>query len=283
MHRHPPASGLGANTCIQDAYNLAWKLAYVLQYKANPALLSTYSLERQPVGQQVVKRANDSFRGEMALVGCIGLLDPDVDKRRSHIQLLEQPGPEGQSARARLRQTHELQKWEFAALGAEMNHFYQSDAIYVEDEPEEQRSFPKYVHDKDLHYTEGTLPGMRLPHAWLCPNPPSKLISTHDLAGKGRFTLFTGVGGKDLWSDAVAEALKHFKAIDVQVFSIGFHQDYEDRYYQWEDKREVPERGAVLLRPDRFVAWRCSHQTHDVQEAAAKIETVLRKILATNQ
>jgi 2-polyprenyl-6-methoxyphenol hydroxylase-like FAD-dependent oxidoreductase len=31
VHRHPPANGLGSNTCIQDAFNLAWKIAYVLK------------------------------------------------------------------------------------------------------------------------------------------------------------------------------------------------------------------------------------------------------------
>ena len=35
VHRHPPSNGLGSNTSIQDAYNLAWKLAYVL--KGRPA------------------------------------------------------------------------------------------------------------------------------------------------------------------------------------------------------------------------------------------------------
>ncbi len=33
-HRHPPSNGLGSNTSVQDAYNLAWKLAYVLQGRA---------------------------------------------------------------------------------------------------------------------------------------------------------------------------------------------------------------------------------------------------------
>jgi 2-polyprenyl-6-methoxyphenol hydroxylase-like FAD-dependent oxidoreductase len=31
VHRHPPFNGLGSNTCIQDAYNLAWKIAYVMK------------------------------------------------------------------------------------------------------------------------------------------------------------------------------------------------------------------------------------------------------------
>src|SRR2546430_1407295 len=39
VHRHPPSNGLGSNTSIQDAYNLAWKLAHVLKGKADPSLL----------------------------------------------------------------------------------------------------------------------------------------------------------------------------------------------------------------------------------------------------
>jgi 2-polyprenyl-6-methoxyphenol hydroxylase-like FAD-dependent oxidoreductase len=35
VHRHPPANGLGSNTCIQDAFNLAWKIAYVLKGEAS--------------------------------------------------------------------------------------------------------------------------------------------------------------------------------------------------------------------------------------------------------
>ncbi len=57
VHRHPPTNGLGSNTCIQDAFNLAWKLACVIQGKARHALLETYHDERQPVGRQIVARA----------------------------------------------------------------------------------------------------------------------------------------------------------------------------------------------------------------------------------
>ena len=64
-HRHPPANGLGSNTSVQDAYNLAWKLALVLTGRAGDGLLDTYDGERQPVGRQIVDRANQSV-GEMA-------------------------------------------------------------------------------------------------------------------------------------------------------------------------------------------------------------------------
>ena len=55
-HIHPPTGGQGMNTGIQDAYNLAWKIALVLRHKATLQLLDTYEAERRPVGADVVAR-----------------------------------------------------------------------------------------------------------------------------------------------------------------------------------------------------------------------------------
>jgi 2-polyprenyl-6-methoxyphenol hydroxylase-like FAD-dependent oxidoreductase len=57
-HIHSPAGGQGMNTGIQDAFNLAWKLALVHRGSAHVALLDSYDAERPPVGQRVV-RATD--------------------------------------------------------------------------------------------------------------------------------------------------------------------------------------------------------------------------------
>ncbi|SFQ65195.1 putative polyketide hydroxylase [Amycolatopsis arida] len=56
-HVIPPVGGYGANTGVQDAHNLAWKLAAVLSDQAGPALLDTYEHERRPVAQGVVEQA----------------------------------------------------------------------------------------------------------------------------------------------------------------------------------------------------------------------------------
>ncbi len=53
-HIHPPTGGQGMNTGIQDAYNLAWKLALVLKGHAGPHLLDSYEAERQPVAEGVI-------------------------------------------------------------------------------------------------------------------------------------------------------------------------------------------------------------------------------------
>ncbi|OAI49033.1 hypothetical protein AYO45_03665 [Gammaproteobacteria bacterium SCGC AG-212-F23] len=54
-HLHSPVGGLGMNTGIQDAYNLAWKLALVIRGRAKKSLLSTYNSERHTVGKKLLR------------------------------------------------------------------------------------------------------------------------------------------------------------------------------------------------------------------------------------
>ncbi|WP_159711963.1 FAD-dependent monooxygenase [Geminicoccus flavidas] len=76
-HIHPPTGGQGMNTGIQDAYNLAWKLALVMGGAAPPELLDSYEAERRPVGEDVLARTiaeTEAFRtgargGESKLQG----------------------------------------------------------------------------------------------------------------------------------------------------------------------------------------------------------------------
>lgn len=55
-HIHSPAGGQGMNMGIQDAYNLAWKLALIIKGKAKPLLLDSYQDERHPVVSDVVNQ-----------------------------------------------------------------------------------------------------------------------------------------------------------------------------------------------------------------------------------
>ena len=60
-HVMPPNGGFGGNTGVQDAHNLAWKLATVLQGQASPEFLSTYESERRPVAQFTVEQAYSRY------------------------------------------------------------------------------------------------------------------------------------------------------------------------------------------------------------------------------
>jgi len=73
VHRHPPSNGLGSNTSIQDAYNLCWKLKYVLEGKAAPSVLDSYSAagrqaDRHPRQQEHHRFPADLRRGRPYLV-----------------------------------------------------------------------------------------------------------------------------------------------------------------------------------------------------------------------
>jgi 2-polyprenyl-6-methoxyphenol hydroxylase-like FAD-dependent oxidoreductase len=56
-HVMPPTGGWGGNAGVQDAHNLAWKLAWVLNGVAAPELLDSYENERRPIGQLTVEQA----------------------------------------------------------------------------------------------------------------------------------------------------------------------------------------------------------------------------------
>ena len=60
-HTMPPTGGFGGNTGLQDAHNIAWKLALVLDGKAGPALVDTYDQERQPAGMQAIEQAYNRY------------------------------------------------------------------------------------------------------------------------------------------------------------------------------------------------------------------------------
>jgi NADPH-dependent dioxygenase len=57
-HVHSTTGGQGMNCCMQDAFNLGWKLGLVLNGYAGPELLDTYEAERRPVAEQVIWAAS---------------------------------------------------------------------------------------------------------------------------------------------------------------------------------------------------------------------------------
>jgi len=77
-HSHPPYGGYGINTGLEDAANLGWKLAAVLQGWAGPALLDTYDSERRPVfvstARDFIEKAIESDRDFLAAY------DPSINK-----------------------------------------------------------------------------------------------------------------------------------------------------------------------------------------------------------
>ena len=128
MHRHPPSSGLGSNTCMQDAFNLAWKLAYVIKGYAGESLLDSYSLERAPVGRQIVARANQS-RKDYGPLNETFRVPGQEHSIEAGLARLHAPTPEGVELRQKLQEALELKNYEFNAHGVELNQRYESAAV----------------------------------------------------------------------------------------------------------------------------------------------------------
>jgi 2,4-dichlorophenol 6-monooxygenase len=268
VHRHPPSSGLGSNTCLQDAFNLAWKLAYVVRGWAGERLLDSYTLERAPVGRQVVARANQSRLDYAPLNRCFR--DPSAaDPVAAGLALLADPGPEGVARRAALAEALHLKNTEFNALGTESNHRYVSDAVIPETDAGEET----WTRDPGLYAQPTTRPGAKLPHAWLVDEAGHRL-STLDVVGQGRFTVVTGIAGT-----AWAEAVRTIGASWLRAVVVG-EAGARDPYCAWSRLREVDEAGALLVRPDGVVAWRQRAAVRDPGEALRQLGSALDRVLA---
>lgn len=268
VHRHPPSNGLGSNTSIQDAYNLAWKLALVLQGAADPALLETYSLERAPIGQQVVERANQSIADTGQFFEALGLAETtDPEQMRANIAARKHPGSEAAQQRQQLRHAIESKDYEFNAHGIELNQRYQSPAVVADD-----RSPARHDRDPELYYQPTIEPGARIPHAWLTRD--TYRISTIDLGGHGRFTLYTGIGGEG-WIEA-ARRMSDLFGVDIATVVVGPGRDYQDPYGDWARLKAIDDAGCLLTRPDNHICFR--HQTTPL-DAPRILEQALRQVL----
>jgi 2,4-dichlorophenol 6-monooxygenase len=268
VHRHPPNNGLGSNTCIADSYNLAWKLAFVIQGKAHPSLLDTFNAERQPIGKRVVERAFKSLEENRSMMSTLGLRPGQgAADRTKAFEILKAPTVEGEGRRKAWREAVKSKHYTVSALGVELNQLYRSAAVVPDGSP-----VLAFERDPDLHHEVTTYPGARLPHCWL--EADGKRVSIHDLCGREGFTLLTGIGGY-AWSAAAADAL-HATGVEVVVREIGFGLPIRDAYDDWSRLSGVEDSGCLLIRPDMHVGWRCKRLPFNAME---QLTAVLRSIL----
>jgi putative polyketide hydroxylase len=216
-HTMPPKLGLGVNTAIQSAQNLAWKLAAVLHGQATSQLLTTYQTERHPVGRLASEQSLVGPAASLLTRGSDDRLLP-AEKRISLFSLI-------------------------------VGYRYRSEAIVSEDTPP---STPGSVELMASPAFTGE-PGTRVPHLWL--ERGGQRLSTLDLLD-GPFVLLTGPDGT-AWHET-ARAVAVGQGIGLTTYSIGADADLRDLENGWQTKMGMSSQGAVLVRPDGFVAWRTS-------------------------
>ena len=224
-HIVPPTGGLGANTGVQDAHNLAWKLAAVLRGQAGPALLDTYHAERQPVGQFTMRQALARWQSR---VGPAGGLDGE--------QLVD-----------------------YAAVA--LGYQYRSSAVLGV--PEEAAALrPAALTGQ---------PGTRAPH--LATSLSGREISTLDLYGR-HFVLLAGGDGAAWVSAAEGVARRLGVALNAYRFGVDLAGPAAA---DGAAAHGIGSTGALLVRPDGFVAWRSATAVGD---PVAEVECVLRTVLS---
>jgi 2,4-dichlorophenol 6-monooxygenase len=267
VHRHPPSGGLGSNTCIQDAFNLSWKLAFVIRGDAHDSLLDSYTAERAPIGRQIVERANQSRVDFGPLNRAVATHD-ETDPVAAALAKLRDPSQAGVEVREALVAALELKNYEFNAQGVESNQRYESSAVLNDPSvgPEE------WLRDRQLYLQPSTRPGAKLPHAWLV-NEHGVRLSTLDVVGQGSFSLVTGLGGQ-----AWVRAAEVLGAPYLRTVVIG-SEGAADRYGYWHRVREIHEAGALLVRPDGYIAWRQPAAVWNDDEALLQLHDALAVIL----
>jgi 2-polyprenyl-6-methoxyphenol hydroxylase-like FAD-dependent oxidoreductase len=216
-HVVPPTGGFGGNTGVQDAANLAWKLAMVLKGEAGEALLDSYEAERRPVAQLIVEQA--------------------------YARYIRRVVPEEIAA-----DTPEMRD----ELTLEIGQYYDSEAIAGGRGADQ----PACLHPDE---TRGA-PGSRVPYAWLADG-----VSTIDCAADG-FALLLGPEGAG-WAGPAAQAAS---GLGLALASWKLPHEALHRF-------GIEASGAMLVRPDGFVAWRAES---DAGATADEMRRVLGAAIA---
>ena len=218
VHLVIPTGGLGMNTGVGDAIDLSWKLAGTLAGWGGPNLLSSYELERRPVG---LHNRDVSGRAAAGVNSWRAACRPEIDSDT----------PEGEANRNEVAKLAAMgQRLSHEMIGTELGYSYAgSPLIGADDEPP-----PALVDD---HYQPTTRPGARLPHVWLDDGQ-----ALHDRIGND-FTLVS-LGRDHKALPALRQSFAEFGAkLDiVEVDS--------------KPAREVYGYDLVLVRPDLHVIWR---------------------------
>ncbi|AEM84184.1 FAD-dependent monooxygenase [Streptomyces violaceusniger] len=266
-HRQPPTSGLGLQSAIQDADNLAWKLAAVLKGWADPSILDTYETERRPVIQDNIEYALFAFQNQFAFEAGMGLTHARTpEERRTVLLKYLEDSPMGRTRRAVGHEVFNTGRMELDPHDREIGFHYEEGVVLPDGTAAPSRD------PMGVIYTPTTRPGHRLPHAWL--NDRGKRLSTHDIGGIGTFILLTGPDGA-AWCEA-AERLSASSGVPIEAYRIAPGGDFGDPARSWSALSEIEADGALLVRPDRYIACRFQSGPADPY---ATLESALAKLL----
>ncbi|MFF7892198.1 FAD-dependent oxidoreductase [Streptomyces sp. NPDC007907] len=232
-HEMSPTGAFGSNTGIQDAHNLAWKLAAVLDGWAGERLLDSYDAERRPVAEATSARAAAR------------------SAEHSHPGFAPPPGAGGGGPRQGI-------------LNVALGYRYPQGAVVGAD-PEVP------VVPEGLDLSGG--PGSRAPHLWV--RRGDERISTLDLYERS-LVLLSDAAEAPAWHEAALRIADEL-SLPLMSYRVGAGAQADlvpEDGVDWAERHGTGPGGAVLVRPDGFVAWRSPGPEADA-------EAVLREVLRT--
>lgn len=224
-HQNIPTGGYGMNLGIQDAFNLGWKLAAVINKSGGEALLRSYETERKPVAERSVAHSGIHFRVHNHLKEILsrdGLAPSHVDEDTD----------EARCTRAKVHEHYQRHNGENQDFGIEMDYRYTSPIVIPDQSAHVEPSWTP------TQYTPTTWPGSRPPHVFL-----SSGAAIFDIFGK-EWTLLNfaqHADNQEFFADAA-------KSLSIPLTTVNLaNERLAKRLY---------ERDLVLIRPDQHVAWR---------------------------
>ncbi len=266
-HRFPPTGGLGMNTGIADAHNLAWKLAAVLDGTAEASLLDSYEAERRPVAQRNAHESATNYQKIFEVIEAFGLSRDGLTMtakltssrlfrvlprflRRLVLGSVRFPAHRllgrfhsNPKVRDRIRAAIENQLGHFDRIGLDIGYVYQRGALFPSREGDAEYSVTEYE--------PSSIPGSRFPHVSLNGSPDG--ASSHDLIDYSSFALITGTRGD--WPSMV-EQLSPDLLRQLKVVSLDELEAEPAARDELRSLCRLGDGGALLIRPDGHVAWR---------------------------
>jgi 2-polyprenyl-6-methoxyphenol hydroxylase-like FAD-dependent oxidoreductase len=233
VHLFTPTGGFGMNTGVDDAANLAWKLAGLAQGWGGPKLAESYETERRPI-------AFRNTGASKALARNVGAtpVSSDIDKDT----------PAGVEARQKAHAYLSGVGPEFASLGVQLGARYDTSPIIVRD------GAPPA--DNLFDYRPSGAPGGRAPHVWIGEGRGIG-DSIYDRFARSFTVLRLGKTPQDV--DGLVAAFKA-RGIPMAVLDVS-HSAARDLY----------ERDIAIIRPDHHVAWRGNHCPSDADKVVGQI------------
>lgn len=220
-HLVTPNGGLGMNTGIGDAIDLAWKLAGRLTGWGGNGLLASYEVERRPIGERNMKASERAFEArrvwrDLCAAECLAGMQSNDQEARNRLG----------------RVWLDEHRKGVSLAGIILGYRYRKSPIILyegDDDGADQASYD---------YIPTTRPGARIPHLWL---KDGSAVQDHLRGGYALITSAPRASGLEKLGEAFRSLRCPFQVLDMSEVAYA---------------REIYERDHVLLRPDLHVAWR---------------------------